>query len=89
MFHGKYTKKNYIFQLLSIFFSNSNYGQIESRIKKYCRIFGRTQRFAPTSKAGLRAIVGANLVFARPGNAIIRIPGGNQGRLDFLTDDVV
>jgi len=55
--------------------SNSNYGQIASRIKKYCRIFGRTQRFAPTFNAGSRAIVGANLVFARSGNGKIRITG--------------
>ena len=39
------------------------------------RIFGRTQRFAPTSNAGLRAIVGANLVFARSPNTKMRIFG--------------
>jgi hypothetical protein len=35
-------------------------------------------RFAPTSDAGFRAQVGANLVFARSWNAKIRIPAANS-----------
>ena len=55
------------------FIISTHFGHIVGRIKKYCRIFGRTQRFAPKSNAGLRAIVGANLVFARSRNPKMRI----------------
>jgi len=51
-----------------------NFGQIADRIKEYCGIPGRIQSSPHTFNVGSRAIVGANLVFALPGNAKIRIP---------------
>jgi hypothetical protein len=43
-------------------------------------------RFAPTSDAGFRALVGANLVFARSWNAKIRIAGNSFAYLTLIDD---
>jgi len=67
-----------IFLFFNIFFffsSNFNFEKCPGEYKKQDR--------TPTSDAGSLAIVGANLVFARPGNAKIRITVDRGVKFDF------